>query len=535
MAVKDQFQSPGGPPDLANRRRRGVLPWILLLAWMTLACSMGALSSSAPLFTPPADQPASTVIPDLIFPTQETVEVPSVGGGGEPIVIIDPTTVPVDLNTAPILYYAQPGDTLAVVAIRFGVEIEEIISTDPIPETGLLRNHQVLVIPSHLANTTSSQKILPDSEVVYTRSAVGFDVTAFVNQAGGYLCSYEEWLGSTEWTSGAEIIQRVALENSINPLLLLGLLEYQSGWVYGEPQGSAIDFPMGNLTPSRKGLYPQLVWAINQLSIGYYGWRTGLLTEIQFADDVIARLSPELNAGTVALQYYFSQIYSTEQWVQALDVEKGFPALFENMFGSPWLRSMEVEPLYPSDLVQPRMILPFFIGQLWNYTGGPHGAWEHDGSQAALDFSPSRDVAGCVESDAWVLAAAPGLVVRSGRGVVVLDLDGDGLEQTGWALLYLHIATNGRVDAGKWLETGDLVGRPSCEGGFSTGTHVHLARKYNGEWIAADGPLPFVMGGWVPHAGEKPYLGTLTRDGETVIADVYGSYISKIIRTRDDP
>jgi hypothetical protein len=43
-------------------------------------------------------------------------------------------------------------------------------------------------------------------------------------------------------------------------------------------------------------------------------------------------------------------------------------------------------------------------------------------------------------------------------------------------------------------------------------------RKYNGEWILADGPLPFNLSGWVAHAGARPYEGSLTQDSRTVIA-----------------
>jgi LasA protease len=135
-----------------------------------------------------------------------------------------------------------------------------------------------------------------------------------------------------------------------------------------------------------------------------------------------------------------------------------------------------------------------------------------------LDFAPPSTQTGCVPSDEWVLAAAPGLIVRSGGGVVVLDLDGDGNEQTGWVMLYLHIATKGAVSQGAHVEQGDLIGHPSCEGGIATGTHVHIARKYNGEWILADGPLPFEMSGWVAHAGTKAYQGELVKDGRMVIA-----------------
>ena len=445
-----------------------------------------------------------------------------------------PTSQPV--NTAPILYYTQAADTLPVVAVRFGVQPEEITSPDPIPETALLPPNQLLIIPRRLANTTSSQHLIPDSEVVYSPSAIDFDVKTYVEEAGGYLSTYSDWLQTTKTTTGAEIIERVAIENSINPRLLLALLEYQSHWVYGQPANMAeADYPMGLIDLNEKGLYHQLVWAVNQLSIGYYSWREGRLTELQFSGGITAQLAPDLNAGSAALQYYFAQRYDGEQWVQALNSNEGFPALYESMFGSPWIRAQAVEPLYPPGLEQIPMTLPFQVDRLWSFSGGPHGAWEHDGSYAALDFAPASSESGCVESSAWVTASASGLVVRSGNGVVVLDLDGDGYEQTGWALLYLHVSAKKRVPVGTWVDVGHPLGHPSCEGGMATGTHVHIARKYNGEWIAADGPMPFVLSGWQAHAGKEAYLGTLTREGDTIPANTFGSFETNIMRTADDP
>jgi len=83
---------------------------------------------------------------------------------------------------------------------------------------------------------------------------------------------------------------------------------------------------------------------------------------------------------------------------------------------------------------------------------------------------------------------------------------------------------------GAWVEKGDLIGHPSCEGGEATGTHVHIARKYNGEWIYADGPIPFNLDGWIAHAGPKPYIGTLTKGNQIVTASQYGSFESVIRR-----
>jgi LasA protease len=97
-------------------------------------------------------------------------------------------------------------------------------------------------------------------------------------------------------------------------------------------------------------------------------------------------------------------------------------------------------------------------------------------------------------------------------------------------LLYLHIAAEDRIQAGTFVETGDFIGHPSCEGGTATGTHVHLARKYNGEWILADGPLPFELSGWIAVAGSKPYQGALVKGDQIVLACPCASHETLIQR-----
>ena len=511
---------------------------------LVLVSSLTSCAVSGGYWLPPRPEATQTptAFPAPVTPAPQANTTPATGAvavlpaGDPPSEPVTPTSTPPEVNTTPILYYSQAADTLPVVAVRFGVKPEEIKSTAPLPPTALLPPGQLLIIPRRLVNTSSSQHLLPDSELVYSPSATDFDVAGFVKQAGGYLSTYTEWLKSTGTTTGADLVLRVALENSINPRLLLALLEYQGGWVYGGPSNLAqTDYPLGLIDLSQKGLFQQLVWAVNQLSVGYYGYREGRLTELYFSDGIQIRLAPDLNAGTVALQYFFAQLYDGTRWLQALDVKQGFPALYERMFGSPWLRAQNVEPLYPPGLTQPPMMLPFMKDQTWSFTGGPHGAWEHDGAYAALDFAPPSSQTGCVKSTVYVAASAAGLVVRSGKGVVVLDLDGDGQEQTGWVLLYLHVSNDSSVPVGTWVDAGDPLGYPSCEGGIATGTHLHIARKYNGEWIAAGGPMPFDLSGWVAHTGSAAYIGTLTRDGETVTACTCASFVTRVTRTEDTP
>jgi LasA protease len=438
----------------------------------------------------------------------------------------------------PIQYKAQSGDSLAAVAARFGVAEQEITSPKNLPASGLIDPGTLLIVPDRIGvEKTPNIKVMPDSEIIFSASATDFDIAGFIAKAGGYLSTYQQYLGTTGKTTGTEGMIRLTTENSVNPRLMLALLEYEGGWVYGTPTDMLREkYAMGYQSQKYEGLFMQLVWGMNQLFSGYYGWRMGALTELTFPNGEILRIDPGLNAGTVAIQYFFSRQHNRAEWERLLDPnsENGFPAYYAEMFGDPWARAQTVEPIFPPGLTQPALALPFEPNDQWNFTSGPHGAWEPSEPLAAIDFAPPSDHKGCDISALWVVASATGLVARSDNGVVMLDLDSDGNEQTGWDLLYLHMAEAGRVTTGTWLQAGDHIGHPSCEGGTSTGRHLHFARKYNGEWIIADSALPFVLSGWTVHAGAKPYQGTLTRGESIVTADPYGQVWSVIIRMSNE-
>jgi murein DD-endopeptidase MepM/ murein hydrolase activator NlpD len=434
------------------------------------------------------------------------------------------------------VYRSQSGDTLNAVAKRFRVDVDRIISDTILPPpTILIQADTLLLLPKTTTEETlgPGERTIPDSEIILGPSSIGFDTTEYVNEQGGFLSTYKEYILSGGNTSGAQAVERISQENSLSPRIILAIIEYESRWVRGKPTNLAQDeYPLGHVDYHYRRLFRQLMWASGTLSDGYYRWRSGDLTELSFKDGSTLRMNPNLNAGTAAIQYYFSQTHTRAEWEQAV-APSGFPALYAEMFGPAWERAAPFEPVIPNGLLQPELSLPFERGKIWSFSGGPHSAWEGKGALAALDFAPGAIEHGCVPTDTWVLAPAAGVVARTGEGVVILDLDGDGLEQTGWVILFLHIAQKDRVKTGAVLQKDDIIGHASCEGGMATGTHLHIARKYNGEWMLADGPVPFNLGGWVAHNGTAPYKGSLTRGATTIQASTSGSFATRIIREKE--
>ncbi len=414
-------------------------------------------------------------------------------------------------------YIAQSGDTLPALAAHFNTSEDEIRATNPdIPAaiTTFPPGFPLRIPTYYVPLTGPTFKILPDSEVVYSPSAVSFDVESAVRNQPGYLAQMESFAYKRQRKSW-DVVQVIAQNYSLHPRLLLALLEYRTEALsQPSPIGDERTYPMAIRDISYRGLFWQLVWVAERLNEGYYGWRAGSLTEFSLVDGFIVRPDPWQNAGTVALQYLFAGWFAVGEFEQATSPD-GFVTVFRELWGDPFSRAQD---LLPGSLQQPEIILPFPPNRVWDFTGGPHFSWGTSSPLGALDFAPPSEESGCVISNEWFTAPADGVIVRSGEATVVLDLDGDGFEQTGWVLFFFHVATDGRVPQGSVVNQGDLLGHPSCEGGRATGTHIHLARKYNGEWIAAAGPLAFVMDGWVASEGTEAYEGSLTKGSKVVPA-----------------
>jgi LasA protease len=508
------------------RSRLVISSLILLVFVITLACRQSVQPLSIPTIDYPKASPTGVpvVTQELSLKPSQAFYMPVIRRKDDATII---TPTPDVQRELPVIrsedeqYIVQMGDSLGILATKYDITVQMLLDANQISNPDLLEVGQLLTIPAPIPSGQDiGFKIIPDSELVYGPYAQSLDIKGFLAKFDSYLNRYSEQVEG-HLRTGPEIVEMVAQDYSVNPRLLIAVLEYQSGWVTkAGPNEATWVFPIGYRDFYHQGLYMQLAWAADNLNRGYYLWKLDGIGGWLLNNGVVIPADSTINAGTAGVQQLFALLDDREKW--DFDVsEQGLYATFSDLFGHPF--DYTFEPIIPDDLEQPELKLPFEPGVYWAFTGGPHGGWGAGSAWAALDFAPGTEGLGCVKSDFWVVAAADGMIVRSDEGRVVQDLNGDGNEGTGWSILYMHIEGDDRVEAGTYVKTGERIGHPSCEGGYSTGTHFHIARRYNGEWISADqqpgnGGLPFNLEGWVSSGDGIEYGGYLERGGETVAA-----------------
>lgn len=500
--------------------RKRIPSLLILLVLILVSCNfpirdLGFITHPYPTLDPAIFESRTTPTPGLLTPAPGSTSAPY-------------PTPAVDGNLNQI-YAAQSGDTLRVVARHFGVAPQEITSTGTIPETGIIPPGQLLVIPVNNANAQQRPLILPDSAVINSPCAQDFDTAGFVIEAGGYLSNFSQVVAG-ERISGAAVVQRVADNQSISPRLLLAFIEYRSGLVYGNTPPPDIYHPLEMNDPYFNGLYQELSLAARMLNGGYYGWRYGSMTSMTYPDELTLRIPANLNAGSVGMMNLFAHLYSSFEWEERMLGTEGFMQLYLSMFGDPMICASQVEPLLSEQVSAPALQLPFATGEVWAYTAGPHYSWVEGTPLGAIDFAPNIKDAGCLVSHLYARAVAAGTVTRADNGVIMLTLEDENSQPTGWEVLYLHIAAQDSARLGAHLAANDPVGHPSCEGGSATGTHVHIARKYKGEWIGTTDLFPFILDRWQVVPGDSIYTGYLVKDDLVVTARQGGGAESLITR-----
>ncbi len=443
------------------------------------------------------------------------------------------------LRTMPTAHVVADGETITIIASAYQISKNALIEENQLKDPDLISVGQNLSIPAQIPDfQDAGVQLLPDERLLYGPASTNFEVTAWVaDYSGGYLANYLEptptpvpGAGKVSTApfsprSGVEILRQVSIQNSIDPRVLIALMEFQTKSVSaGKPNGNQKNSAIVHKGTYYEPLARQLAWAADTLNYGFYYWKMNRINQWILADDTVVSVAPDINPGTAALQYLFSQIFGKDDWMYAVS-KNGFLFTYQQLFGE----TGSVFPYQNNPESVPPLELPFAPGEIWSYTGGPHVGWASGTPWGAVDFAPP-DAVGCSLSNYWVTAAAPGSVVYSQDGLVIQDLDGDDDLRTGWTLIYLHMEIRDRIEAGSEVKTGDRLGHPSCEGGIANGSHVHLARRYNGEWIPIDQAFPMILSGWEVYSTGTQYDGYLEKNGKLVEAWYYKTEESEISR-----
>lgn len=353
--------------------------------------------------------------------------------------------------------------------------------------------------------------ILADGQFVYGPNVGDFDLAVYLGMAASPL------------QNQVQVIDDKAQYYSINPQVLLAILEMRSGLVSGKNVLATIDNPLGY--PDVTGFAEQAEMLAQALFIGFYSrlyddtQLSGTNIELQLSTGEIVTIPADLNAGSYALLTTLAPLCTPQQWAELISPEnsKGFTQSYRRLFplSDPLDTSNQI--LAPSAPPAGLLKLPFGAGDRWNFSGGPHG---NDGTCAnavsAVDFAPG--VSNCtIPTTRWVDAVASGTVSSVSCGGCLVRIT----HSDNWGSYYYHLA-NTAVSSGQSVSKGQNLGNPSqkpyCSGscgtcsGNATGVHIHYSLMYNGAYVDIEGAS---LEGWIVH-GTSCYSGYLERDGTQV-------------------
>ncbi|MBN1484901.1 MAG: peptidoglycan DD-metalloendopeptidase family protein [Chloroflexia bacterium] len=315
------------------------------------------------------------------------------------------------------------------------------------------------------------------------------EIQSFLEARGSILADTTIPIGDgPQVDSFAHVLNGHCLRYSLNPKVVLTLLELQSGAVRGaELPPEQLDWAMGYRSQQWRGLEAQLQWAVFVLADNFRRETPGevpLLT-----DGTRAPLPGEANAATQSLLRLLAYTSDRERFYELRSDGSGsFVDTYRSLFGQD-----PRPPLAPAwePALQPFLRAPFrgeaLISSFFDHE---YPIFRQNGS--LLPYSGNRGAQSYDGHDGWdyvlpagadVLAAASGEVVFAGfldtlcptpAGLVVLD-HGQGYRTLYWHFQHVYVQEGDRVPQGQPL---GAVGSTGC----STGPHLH----FGVQWLGRD-------------------------------------------------
>ncbi|WP_052700168.1 M23 family metallopeptidase [Methylocucumis oryzae] len=321
----------------------------------------------------------------------------------------------------------------------------------------------IQVTEQSIRTLTSTEPWLSDAEFVYGKTAAAFDLAGYLHQHAPKLLPYQESL--VHWCGYF----------SINPKLVLLLLDLQSESVSEPTQ------PFGNLS-KKTGFEAQLKDVLSILYSAYYQFR--------FLDNAQTQT---LNAATYALLVLFN----TDDTVE---LRQRFRQHYARLFTEDASKLRTPKAKLPSARF---LQLPWRRTEAWYFNGVHTTTGSDPGIMSSIDFTKSWGLVwGDNTQHDFVTAAHPGIVtVFSSCFVRVTSTNG-------WATNYYHLGGL-RVSDGANVKRNQILGiyanskdQALCQGGSSTGPHVHFSLLKYGEFYPLSGVS---LSGYRIHSGQFSY------------------------------
>jgi len=344
--------------------------------------------------------------------------------------------------------------------------------------------------------------LLSDGQFVYGPNVGSFTTADFTAHSAPQLSSYAEALyGRAEF-------------NSINPRLYLVLMEMATGLVSNHSADSQqVENPFGL---AEQGFVPQLDALSKSMFNAYYLHLYNYsalpvdqrsLPALTLADGSTFDVPGATNAGSYAVLAGLASFKDASGMAVALDGANplSFAQTYRHLFAEDDPLSQANRVGIPGELTAeaaPAGLLqfPYPRGEAWTF-GGVHSNDGSSGDMSSIDFSLGWPQWGADTSAIWVVAAGGGVPNKISSCNFHIDHGG------GWVTAYYHL-DNIQSYSGS-IQQNDRIGNIAnnktqalCNGGSSTGPHVHFTLMYNGALVAINGTA---LSGWVIHAGTYNY------------------------------
>ncbi len=282
----------------------------------------------------------------------------------------------------------------------------------------------------------------------------------------------------------AEIISHWSGYSSISPKIIITIIEHQTGLLTNF-DASSLEKPLGKLS-TQNGFSNQVKDVAIRIADSYYQSRNNSTVTVEsIMQNILSLNTGEMRKSPKS----FETTYFTL-----------FPGEVERSVGQSGIQADEgPQQIPPDNLLQ----LPYPVGESWRF-GGSHvssGSGIHP--QASLDFFTGSGGWGSNTSPYWVSSATAGTAIRhSSCSVEVIHPLAE------WSTSYYHldnvqVTTNQSVAINTPLANyANTEAQALCNGGSSTGPHLHFSLKQNGAYYHLDGVK---LSGYSVHTGRYSY------------------------------